>query len=263
MVKEDDMKAFKSWQSYFQFDRSIKNQSMYIHSTEVETFLQTILKTAECRIEIFPKDSILWRAQLGNGWRFENEEVGEIPVPHKPERMYPRTARATEGRANPKGIPYLYLATNSETALAEVRPWVGSYVTVSQFKIVREMKIVNCTTNKGKGFYLKEPSPKKREVAVWSYINKAFAEPITPTDDVADYVSTQVLAELFKSKGLDGIGYRSSLGDGYNIALFDINSAEIINCFLYVVDGIKFNFSEIANPIFLAKHYKKKKSKST
>jgi len=258
------MKAFKSWRSYSHFERAIKHQSRYIHSTEVETFFQTVLKTAEGRIESFPKDSILWRAQLGHGWRFENEEVGEIPAPHEPERMHPTTGRATEGRANPKGIPYLYLASNRETALAEVRPWVGSYVSVGQFKIVREIKVVNCATDERKGFtfYFKEPSPKKREEAVWSDIDKAFAKPVTPTDDVADYVPTQVLSELFKSEGFDGIGYRSSLGDGYNITLFDINSAEIINCFLYEVNGIKFDFCEMANPYYLTKHYKKKKRKS-
>ena len=101
--------------------------------------------------------------------------------------MCPRPGRATEGRANPKGIPYLYLASNRETALAEVRPWVGSHVSVGQFKIIRELKVVNCTTEKkGSTFYFKEPSPKKREEAVWADIDRAFAKPVTPTDDIAD-----------------------------------------------------------------------------
>jgi hypothetical protein len=257
-----DMKTFKSWRGYSQFERAIKHQSRYIHSTEIEIFCQTVLKTAETRIENFPKDSLLWRAQIGHAWRFESEDVGEVPAPHEPERMSPRSGRAIEGRANPKGIPYLYLASNRETALAEVRPWVGSYVSVGQFKILRGLMVVNCTTErKGFKFYFKEPSPKKREEAVWSDIDKAFSKPITPSDDVADYVPTQVLAELFKSKGFDGIGYRSSLGDGYNITLFDINSAEIINCFLYEVDKIKFDFSHRANPYYLTKHYKNKKEK--
>ena len=51
-------------------------------------------------------------------------------------------------------------------------------------------------------------------------------------------------------------------GDGFNIALFDIHSAEIINCFLFAVDSIKFDFTEMANPYYLTKHYKKKKRKS-
>ncbi len=257
------MKAFKSWRSYSRFERAIKYQSRYIHSTEVEAFLQTVLKTAEGRIESFPKGSILWRAQLGHGWRFENEDVGEIPAPHEPDRMCPKTGRATEGRVNPKGIPFLYLASHRDTALAEVRPWVGSYVSVGQFEIVRGIKVVSCITDERKRFifYINEPSPKKREKAVWSDIDKAFAKPVSPTDDIADYVPTQVLAELFKSKGLDGIAYRSSLVDGYNMALFDINFAKIINCSLRRVNRIELDSSEYANPYYLTRYYKKKKGK--
>ncbi|NVM20289.1 MAG: RES family NAD+ phosphorylase [Desulfobacterales bacterium] len=256
------MKVFKSWQSYSRYVRALKHTYRYIHTPEVEVFLQTVLETAEERVESIPKDSVLWRAQLGHGWRFENEEVGEVPAPYEPERMCPRPGRATEGRANPKGIPYLYLASNRETALAEARPWMGSQVSVGQFKILRKLKVVNCTTErKGLIIYFKEPPPKKREEAVWTDIDKAFAKPVTPTDDAADYVPTQVLSEFLKANGYDGIGYRSSLGNGYNIALFDIHSAEIINCFLFGVSGINFDFSEIANPYYLTKHYKKKKGK--
>lgn len=256
------MKVFKSYNSYRDFERETKHQNRYIRSTDVDLFCQTVLETAKTRIESFRKGSILWRAQIGHGWKLENEEVGKIPAPHEPERMCPRIGRANEGRANPRGIPYLYLSSNRETALAEVRPWAGSFVSVGQFKMARDLSIVNCT-NKGKRytFYPKEPSPKIRQEAVWADIDKAFSRPITLTDDVADYVPTQVLSELFKSKGSDGIGYRSSLGDGYNIALFDIRSAEIINCFLYEVDGIQFTFSDMHCPYYLSKHYKTKKQK--
>lgn len=256
------MKAFKSWQSYSQYERALKYHGRYIRSVEIEAFLQTILETAKGRIETIPKNSFFWRAQLGHGWRHWNNDVGEVPNPHSPERMQPRLERATEGRANPKGIPYLYLASNRETALAEVRPWIGSHVSVGQFKTLQDLRIVNCTTE-NKEFkiyiYLKEPPPKKREEAVWADIDKAFAKPIIPSGDVADYVPTQVIAELFKANGFDGVAYRSSLGEGHNIALFDIRAAEIINCFLFEVGAIKFDFSEIASPYYISKHYKRNK----
>ena len=261
LCNEKNMKTFKSWQSYSQFERALKFQNRYFHSTEVQIFLETVLKTAESRIESFSNDCFLWRAQRGHSWRFENEEVGEVPALHESERMIPRSGLAIEGRANSKGIPCLYLASNRETAIAEVRPWVGTYVTVAQFKPVRKLKIVNCTIErKGCKLYRREPSPEKREEAVWSDIDRAFSQPITSTDDVAEYVPTQVLSELFKSKGFDGIGYRSSLEDGYNLALFYINSAEVINRFLCEVDKIKIDYSEI-DACFSSKHYRKKKQK--
>jgi hypothetical protein len=126
------MKAFKSWASYFNFEWAVKHHTRYIYSDDVEVFLQTVSSTAEKRIEVIPKDSYLWRAQLGNDWRKENEFGEEIPAPYSPDRMRPLPGRAKEGRANPKGIPYLYLASIRETALAEVRPWIGSRISVAQ-----------------------------------------------------------------------------------------------------------------------------------
>ena len=121
------------------------------------------------------------------------------------ERMKPLKDRAVEGRANPKGIPYLYLATNRETALAEVRPWIGSLISVGAFEILRELRIVNCSSDDHNIIYREEPPPEEREKAVWVSIDRAFSRPVDPSDDVAAYVPTQILAELFKAEGYDGI----------------------------------------------------------
>jgi hypothetical protein len=75
---------------------------------------------------------IFWRAQLGHDWREERQdgEVFEVQCAHSSQRMKPRRDRAPEGRVNPKGIPCLYLATTKEAAMSEVRPWMGSYISV-------------------------------------------------------------------------------------------------------------------------------------
>ena len=43
----------------------------------------------------------------------------------------PPNSIARHGRANPRGIPYLYLANDQLTAISEVRPWVGCYVSIA------------------------------------------------------------------------------------------------------------------------------------
>ena len=58
-----------------------------------------------------------------------------------------------------------------------------------------------------------ESEPAEIEKAVWSDINRAFAEPMTRSDDSADYVATQILAELFKREGFGGIAYKSNFGE--------------------------------------------------
>lgn len=112
---------------------------------------------------------------------------------------------------------------------------------------------MNCATDRtGFPIYLTgEPSPQEREEAVWRDIERAFARPVSPSDDLADYVPTQIIAELFKVIGFDGVAYGSSLGSGHNIALFDLDAAEIINCSLFQVKNIEFDFKEAANPYSL------------
>jgi hypothetical protein len=195
--------------------------------------------------------------------------VFEIECAYSPEIMKPLPDKAYDGRANPKGIPCLYFATRKETALSEVRPWIGSYVSVGQFKILRDVELIDCSrghkdTSLHFWFQEQEPEPAEREKAVWSDIDRAFAEPMTRSDDSAEYAATQILAELFKSEGFEGIAYKSNFGeDGYNVALFDIDAADLINCGLYKVNNIDIKFSQQDNPYFMTKYYDKKPTKSS
>lgn len=182
-------------------------------------------------------------------------EVGEEPCPYHQKRMKPVLYFAAEGRANPKGIPYLYLATDKETAMSEVRPWIDSLISVGQFKTKKDLRLIDCSVHSGKGsvFYVEEPSDEKRALSVWSHIDKAFSEPGTSSNNTSDYVPTQILTELFKAEGYDGIVYKSSLSVGFNLVLFDIDAADITNCFLYNTESIAFKFNEAANPYFVRK----------
>lgn len=60
-----------------------------------------------------------------------------------------------------------------------------------------------------------------------------------------------MLAEFFKEKSLDGIAYRSSLGPGHNLVLFDVDAADVVNCGLVEIDSIKLGFSEADNRYFM------------
>lgn len=119
------------------FQHSVEKNARYVRDADVEHFLAAVRKTGKTRSDHIENGTYLWRAQLGHDWRTCNdpdEHEWEEEAPYSPERMKPLKDRAREGRANPKGIPYLYLATAKETALAEVRPWVGSKVSVPYLK---------------------------------------------------------------------------------------------------------------------------------
>ena len=166
--------------------------------------------------------------------------------------MKPLQDRASEGRANPKNIPCLYLATNKETAMSEVRPWLRSRISVGQFATVKESRLIDCSKHPSGAFayYEDEPDDKIKEKAVWADIDRAFSQPVTPSDQSADYLPTQILAELFKSNGFDGVHYKSFLSqDGFNIALFDTNAAAVDDRFMYSVEKIQYSFGGPLRPI--------------
>ena len=171
--------------------------------------------------------------------------------------LSPRANRAVEGRANPKGIPVLDLATERDTALQEVRPWIGSLVSVASFEAKRVLRVIDCSKGSvGKQLRndmfarIDRLSPNDLELLNWTNIDFAFAEPVNRSDDVADYAPTQIIAELFKREEYDGIKYRSALSaTGHNVALFDMAAAEVVSCEVLTVSKINAEFKEADSDI--------------
>ena len=247
--------GFESWNSYSVFAHKVKHGHRYIYDIETSRFLDEVVSTLPSRNKRIDVGTIFWRAQIGNDWQpiiYEGEEVGEEVCPYDRMRMRPMKNSASEGRVNPKGIPYLYLASNKATAMSEVRPWVGSYISVGAFKINQKLFLIDCSVHgleEWPPLYEEEPSDAEKESSVWSYIDRAFSIPIVDSDSEAEYVPTQILSELFESNGYDGIIYKSVFSRGFNIALYDQNAADIVTCHLFQVKTLSFTFDEVANPI--------------
>lgn len=252
---------FPSWRSYWNFAREVSRSYRYVRSPETEAFLTAVLATSESRRVEIPQGRLFWRAQVGHAWRPMNSDTDdEIPCAHPKSRMKPLMDRASDGRANPRGIPSLYLATTKEAAMSEVRPWVGSLVSCGQFRTNRPLTVIDCARRHNeqplffdleKGMY--EPDAAERVQAVWAHIDRAFAEPTTRTDDVADYAPTQILAELFKRAGADGVVYKSNFGDdGFNIALFDPSVADLVTCGLFEVEAVQLTFKQADDFYYVA-----------
>lgn len=83
-----------------------------------------------------------------------------------------------------------------------------------------------------------EPTPERAEKAAWNFMGEAYSTPVTLDDDPKGYLPTQILAELFKSEGVDGIAFRSSVevshvgkeAEGepveFNIVLFNLDDVK-------------------------------------
>ena len=53
----------------------------------------------------------------------------------------PPLQKTVDGRANPKFIPYLYVAQDKYTALVESKPYMGEKVSIATYKVVQTLKI--------------------------------------------------------------------------------------------------------------------------
>jgi hypothetical protein len=246
------MPEFISLGSYHHW---VKTTPRPVPDTLVGEFLKTVLATAENRLETIPAGRTLFRAQRGSiiatvaqmeaddphadeADHYEIEVEREAPLPA--ERMIPKAEAVCEGRVNRKGFPCIYLASTASAAIAEMRPWVGSHVTLAEFETMRDCRLVDCSLNAMESWRLidfilqKNPDATIKEDAVWGDIGYAFSKPVTCDDPHLDYIPTQILAEAFRSHGCDGIIYKSLLDmGGRNIALFDVDSAVLTNRCLY------------------------------
>jgi len=197
------------------------------------------------------KGTKLWRARVNPENKIDEKTWKAIPLDDD-AMCAPPCDRAHEGRANPKGIPYLYLACDNDTAIWEVKPYLGKHVTLSTFELNKDVNLVDVSSGPLLldlilEFREKELSDKERENLIWAYINTYFSIPISPEDDRCEYVPTQFLAELFKNNGFDGVQYRSSLKDsGHNVVLFDVKTASIKNKCVYRIHKILYETKKVA-----------------
>jgi hypothetical protein len=205
---------------------------------EQSDFLAAVSASASRRVVSISRGGMFYRAQIGSDLEphFElDANTGQqhfcfnYDVPYREERLFPLPDRATEGRANPKGISVLYCASDVDTAIAEMRPSVGALLSYGHFEPTRKLRIVDCTRNRMEKLSVtaqirmigNEPEPKVREQYVWSDIDQAFSDPVLRSDDTAEYAPTQILAEVFRRDGFDGARYNSSYGRGKNYVFFE------------------------------------------
>ena len=142
----------------------------------------------------------------------------------------PPADKATAGRANPMGIPYLYLSKNEETTYYEVRALYLDRLVIGTFSTTRELKILDFT--KPLSLYVANLQSSDLAMEVSKYlllqrISKDLSKPLRRFDTELEYVPTQLICEFCKLHDIDGIMFNSSLHKGgVNVVLFDADNAE-------------------------------------
>jgi hypothetical protein len=137
---------------------------------------------------------------------------------------------AGHGRANPAGIPYLYLGSVPETAVSEVRPHTGESACVASFEVPAALQLVDLRTPRKlvSPFLLASEDDigsLRSDIEFLEQVGEELTRPIVPMGASIDYVPSQYLCEFIKKCGYAGVLYRSSVSSGFNLALFDPTGA--------------------------------------
>lgn len=163
------------------------------------------------------------------------------------EKWEPPESVVSSGRINPEGISYLYISESAETAIAEVLLWRGALVSVGEFEIRKELRIVSLVDGEQRAAIFDpvdvEVTKDRFKNSIFSGVLKSlyFSTPAYGNDKLA-YLPSQYLAECFKHADIDGIKYSSVLRNGgVNLVLFEQDVAECKSVMQYRVNSVEYS----------------------
>ncbi len=214
---EQSKEIHSTWEK---FKEEIKNINRFHIKNTIDLNKLKIFFENESFLTIVKSGSIYYRSRISNKSGFDKEDMG------------PPKDKIAAGRANPIGISYLYLADNLVTSLYEVRAALFDFVTVGDFRLKDDLKILNLREP------IDDPISWAEQEAIHDYLiyipfiktlQKELSLPIRRLDKEIDYLPTQYLSEFIKSIDYDGVEFQSSLySEGYNLAIFNPDKFECI-----------------------------------
>lgn len=154
----------------------------------------------------------------------------------------PPSNQAGHGRANPAGIPYLYLGSTPTTAIAEIRPHTGAAACVAEFALP-SIRAVDLRAPRARisPFALDdgEIGQVHADLPLLVRLGEELTRPVLPKGAPYEYIPSQHLCEYIKSQGFDGVIYNSSVSRGINVALFHPDVATGVQVSPYIVDRVE------------------------
>lgn len=182
--------------------------------------------------------------QVPPEWYRARIQAGDEPF-NLDQMGAPPNRIASHGRANPPGIPYLYVGSEPETAVSEIRPHTGEMATVARFTVdPAALRLVDLRSPRRRvsPFALGDEDKigsLRSDITFLERLGEELTRPVVPQGAAIEYVPSQYLCEFIKKAGWDGVVYRSSVSNGMNLALFNPARA-------HPVDVARWNVSRVA-----------------
>lgn len=226
-----------SWDS---FVKSLKEQNRF-HSNHIEV---KILEPYCSYIrKVYKKGTVFFRGRISSEDGFSAKDMGAPP-----------SDKATAGRANSAGIRCLYLASDLDTTIHEIRAGVFDYVSVGRFELTEDIVVVDLKAIDHISPFIEQLDPLEHAInkEYLKRINKEIGRALRRSDSVLDYIPTQYIADFIKSilhegkPEYAGIEYNSTINQrGQNLAIFYPEIFDCTDVKVYHITGLDYKYSMI------------------
>lgn len=226
----------REWHSEWRnFERTLKTQTRYF-SQSAAAHLSALFDGIETMptkagrpiiVDAGPQSALthFYRART-----FQADEKVEGAI-QRPDREIgpPPAAFAGSGRMNARGISVFYGAGTPETALAEVRPPVGSKVVVAKFDLLRPLRLLDLGALPDieivGSIFDPTLAPRQERAVFLRTLKSIITVPVMPDDEGMEYIVTQAIADFLATQekpAIDGILFPSVqvAHDDTNVVLF-------------------------------------------
>lgn len=235
MSRED---TFKLWESFK--DSIIYSNRFFPENEELSNILDNLLK----KTTYDPKDSEDRNPELKKDTQFYRARLGEHKKEENMRNPDPKIFPNNDGRCNPRGISYFYVAKDEETAIHEIRPEVNETVTIAAFENIKKLKICNFALiySLEKSLFGRE-CLSESEFTLLEIIVNELSKPIN-SKETLQYIPIQYIVEYLKHASFDGFTYISSLTQGMNYVFFDSTMFKFIDNSIkyFTIEGINVSF---------------------
>jgi len=207
---------------------------------EVDLFPDQLEIAFEDLSTLYEPGKVLYRARI-----HKNRYRREIFTPD--EMGAPPPEKTLDARANRVGEPVLYLSSDADTALCEVRAWKGAAVALARMRVQRQVSIVNLleSVTVESPFFEEFLAWKVELAALFHRLAEELSRPVMPHEEKDLYRSTQYLCDCIKEAGYGGVAFPSSMGLGFNVVTFDSQAAQPIDVKYVRVNEIRVRFKEL------------------
>lgn len=227
-MRENTLFKNRSWED---FENDIKYKSRFHTNIFNKELFKVYLKYSTTTLKPGEK---YFRARISNDEGYSKHEMGA-----------PKLGKSTDGRANPRGISYLYLSSKLKTTFHEVRAGVHDYVTVAEFRILKELKVIDFTLLDKISPFIDENFDETLYIINrqnLSRIHREILKPLRTGESDLNYLPTQYIVDYIRSLGYEGIKYDSSRDrEGFNLALFSEEKVVCEKVNLFKIDSVHYH----------------------